>query len=279
MESVVFLNGEYLHASKALISPNDRGFVYADGVYEVIRFYHGKIFSPQLHVQRLDRSLREISISGVEPAMLIEISERLIAENGFQNADGIIYFQATRGTAPRKHPFPSGISPTVFANASLLERPVEKLATGVKLLLLDDIRWSRCDIKSIALLPNVMASEQAAQSGCYEALFHRDGWITEGSRSNCFIKNGNTWFTHPADRFILNGVTRIELIKLMRNNGLSVVEQAVSIDDLWHAREVFMCSTTSECMPVVEIAGRRIGTGNPGRDSLMIQAELEKQFA
>jgi D-alanine transaminase len=276
MEPVVYLNGQFLPKTEARISPDDRGFVYADGVYEVIRYYRGQLFEIGLHEQRLQRSLEGIQLSGVVPEMMTEIGKRLIRENGHENLDGIIYFQATRGAAPRKHPFPKDIPPTVYATATVLERPLEKLENGVPVLLMEDIRWSRCDIKSISLLPNVMASEAASAAGCYETLFHRDGWVTEASRSNVFARIRGVWHTHPADRYILNGVTRIVAIERMKELGLQVKERAFSLDDLRQADEVFICSTTSEIMPVVSIAGRTIADGKPGTETRALQKAFSK---
>jgi D-alanine transaminase len=267
---IVFLNGRFILESEALIPVTDRGFLFADGVYEVIRFYKGKLFEPEKHVQRLARSLSELELPLDSVEKLVSVSESLISQNAFDRADGIVYAQITRGAAPRKHAFPVDAAPTFFVQTTEMLRPLQKLSDGVSLLLMEDIRWQRCDIKSISLLPNILASQKAAERNAYEAILHREGWVTEGSRSNIFAKIGGIWRTHPADHFILNGVTRMVVLEQMAKLGFSVQEYAFSVDDLLQASEVFVCSTTSEVMPVIEIAPLQ-KIWKPGSDTRKLQ--------
>jgi D-alanine transaminase len=260
----VILNGELLERSKASIDIEDRGYQFGDGVYEVIRVYNGKMFTEEEHLDRLWASASSI---GIEiPYSKKELQEQLkqLVEKD-QLAVGTVYLQFTRGISPRKHPFPpNGVTPTFVAYTREVGRPVEKLQMGVKAIITDDIRWLRCDIKSLNLLGNLLANQKAAEAGCDEAVLHREGRVTEGSHSNISIVKDGKIHTHPANNFILNGISRRVMLEICKREGIPVIEEPFTLEELAHADEIFLTGTTVEVMPVVELAGKSIVEGKPG---------------
>jgi D-alanine transaminase len=265
----VYLNGHYVAARDASISPLDRGFLFGDGIYEVVRALGGKLIEADRHWARLDRSLREARIErplalGDDAVSVIAL--RLIEENGLMQGHAIIYIEITRGSvSPRTHHFPpAGTPPTVFANAGPFAPFDGQRITGVPVILAPDERWSRCDIKSINLLPNAMAKQRAVEAGAWEALFVRDGVITEGTSSNCFALIGGELRTHPATHAILGGVTRDVALACARTLGIPLAERAFTVAELEGAEEAFLTSTTNDVMPIVRVDGARIASGEPG---------------
>jgi len=247
----------------ARLSPDDRGFLFGDGVYEVVRFYGGRPFALDAHVARLGRSLRALRIEGFEATAFAEIARRLAQENGL--ADGTRYLQVTRGAAPRRHAFPApGTPPTVYACTYPLSAAPERWARGVGVHLVPDERWARCDVKSTALLANVLANQAAQEAGAEEAVFVRDGLVTEGSHTNVAAVFGGRVVTHPEGPRILSGVTRAVVLRLCAELGVPVEERPVPAADLARADEVLLTSTTSEVLPVVAADGRPVGAGAPG---------------
>ncbi len=262
---IVYFNSQYLSKETVKISPDDRGFLFADGVYEVIRAYKGRLFQMDLHLKRLARSLQELKIDGPSMERIAEISDTLIQRNHLQNADAAIYIQITRGTATRKHAFPKNApSPTVYLNAFTVQPPVEAWEKGAKAITTPDIRWTRCDIKSVSLLPNVLASQAAAEAGAEDAIFIRDGFVTEGSHTNvCAVFNGRLQ-THPKNNYILPGVTREVVLSLCADLNIPVSQTPISAKSLPHANEVMLLGTSTEVMPIVQVDNRQIGNGKPG---------------
>ncbi|TDM15834.1 D-amino-acid transaminase [Macrococcus bovicus] len=256
---LIYYNGEYINDNIA-ISPDDRGYQFGDGIYEVVRVYEGRLFTAEAHFERLLRSASEIQIelaSTVDD--YIAICERLIAENRVQ--DGLIYVQVTRGIAKRNHIFPESTEPVTLIYSYDSARPVQGMEEGVKVITLEDIRWLRCDIKSLNLLGNVLAKQQAHIADAVEAVQVRDGIVTEGASSNVFIIKDGTLYTHPANHLILNGITRKVIKRCAEELNIPFVEQAFTPDALYDADEVIISSTSLEVTPVTQIDDQVMAIG------------------
>lgn len=274
---IVYFNGEFVAKEVVSISPDDRGFLLADGVYEVIRAYNGKLFQTDAHLQRLARSRRELRLPGPSSQRLSDIAEHLIADNNLATGEATVYLQITRGAASRRHAFPTNDTPpTVYVTATPFRPSVEKMTQGVKIILVPDIRWTRCDIKSISLLPNVLANQQAKERGVEEAVFVRDGAITEGSHNNVGAVFNGTFVTYPQSHYILSGITRQVVIELCQQLDIPVQEFPILVDNLPDADEMMMMSTTSEITPIVQVDGRSIGDGKPGPVTGKLQEAFRK---
>lgn len=262
---LVYLNGRYLPREEATISVEDRGFLFADGVYEVVRVVRGKPHLLQEHLDRMAAGLKALRIDFDDVEGLAEVAGRLVEENRLDD-DATLYLQVTRGSAPRKHAFPEpGTPPTVFAMARpFTPHPEKHYEDGVQVITYPDIRWSRCDIKSIALLPNVLANQKAKESGAYEAVLVRDGVLLEGSQSNLFAVKDGTLITFPACNYILAGITRAQIIELAHQLRIPTREAPIYLRDLDSVDELFLTGTTTEVMPVVNVDGRVVAGGEPG---------------
>jgi D-alanine transaminase len=272
---IAYFNTKFVPKEEIRISPDDRGFVFGDGVYEVIRTYRGKLFKMDEHLRRLERSLREIRIAGVDIEILREVSEDLLKRNDLGGRDATIYMQITRGAAPRKHAFPAAATPpTIYLTASPLNSSHQTTDAGAKVILVPDNRWARCDIKTVALLPNVLANQQAAEQGAVEAVFVRDGAVTEGSHSNfCAIIDGEL-VTYPRSNYILGGITRQVVLQICSELAIPVREFPVLQKDLRQADEVFLSGTTTEVLPVTQVDDWTVRDGKPGP----ITRKLQKAF-
>ena len=272
---IVYFNGNFVPKAKVTISPDDRGFLFGDGVYEVLRSYGGRLFRAEEHFRRLARSLQEVRIDGLDVGSFREIAHELLERNGLQDNDGKLYLQVTRGVAPRRHSFPDdSVTPTVYAEASPFRPNREKWEVGVRIVLVDDLRWGRCDIKSVALLPNVLASQQAKESGAEEAIFVREGMATEGAHTNfCAVFEGELG-THPLGDRILAGVTRGAVLDLCRQLRVPVREAPVRVAELRQASELMILGTTTEIMPVIQVDDWRVGNGKPGP----VTRDLQRAF-
>lgn len=264
MPDIAFVNGRFLPWKDAVVSIDDRGFQFGDGVYEVIRTYRGAPFELAAHLARLERSTKELNL--VQPysrAQWTQWIQQGLGQAGYQEAK--VYIQITRGTAPRDHAFPSGISPTVVMTIRELHPlSLQLRQDGVTARTCDDLRWSRCDIKSLNLLGNVLAREEARKAGVFEAILVKDGLVTEGSLSNVMAVRSGTIVTAPEGPRILSGVTRTVVLELARKEEIPVEEQFLSLDALYGADEVFLTGTTLEVLGVVRIDGNTIGSGRPG---------------
>lgn len=261
--SSVYLNGEIVPHSEAKISAFDRGFLFADGIYEVVPIYNGMPFLFAAHMQRLARSLREVAIAQtLNPADWHAIIRQLNSAEPLENS--VLYIHITRGSEfPRNHLPSAGLTPTIMATLSPFTPPTGT-ADAVKVALFEDIRWLRCDIKSVSLLGNIMLKQQAHALGAVEPILHRAGQITEGASSNYFIVRDGALHTAPNNALILPGITREHVLKLARENGITVHEKAFSIADLYAADECFLCSSTREIMPVGYVDEHPIGNGQVG---------------
>lgn len=261
----VYLNGEFLPLEQARVSVMDRGFLFGDGVYEVIPAYGGKPFRLEEHLARLDNSLAEIRMRPpLDRAAWAEILDRLTAQ--FPGRDQSIYLQVTRGPADeRNHVIPATVTPTLFVMTSLLTPPPADMeARGIAAITLDDIRWRLCHIKAITLLANVLLKEDARERGATEAILVRDGFATEGAASNLFLVEGESITTPPKSRHLLPGITRDLVLELARDDGLTCREETIAVDRLAGADEIWMTSSTREIMPVVLLDGKPVGKGVPG---------------
>jgi len=262
--ATVFLNGTFLSKDQATISPLDRGFIFGDGIYEVIPVYNGHLFRLEEHLQRLDNSLNAVAIkNSFDHQSWQALLERLIKENGGGNQS--VYLQITRGVAPRDHGFPKNIEPTIFAMSSVLKPiPDDVCEHGVTAITLEDIRWKYCHIKAIALLPNILLRQQALDAGAAEAILIRNNEVTEGSASNLFIVRNGKILTPPKGPLLLPGVTRDLILELAQQANIVFSETSISPDDLATADEVWLSSSTKEILPVTQLDQRLVGNGKPG---------------
>ena len=267
---IAYVSGQYLPLAEARVPVLDRGFLFADGVYEVMPAYHGRPFTLREHLARLARSLRELSIANPHSdAQWTEIVARLLRENGpgaGGAADLLVYLQVTRGApAIRAHAFPSDTPATVVGMCSALPIPGEAaLRDGVGAITRPDVRWGRCDIKSIALLPNVLAIQAAREHGCNEVILHRDGRVTEGGSSNVFAVLGTSVITPSKSSEILPGITRDLLVELLRANKVPLQERRLTLTELRSAEEIWLTSSTREVLPVTRLDGEPVGSRKPG---------------
>lgn len=276
-KQMILMNGEFIPRESAAVDIEDRGYQFGDGVYEVVPVIKDKLFKLDEHLVRLIRSASEIGIV-MESSYMDELKINLLKLCKLnQLRNGIVYLQITRGVSFRSHPYPpKSVLPQVIAYTIELSRPVKLQKEGVRCILTKDIRWLRCDIKSLNLLSNVMAKQQAVEKQAYEAIFHREDMVTEGSSSNVFMVKDNSIYTHPANQFILNGITRQTILELCNIFHLNVLEKAFTIEQLMTADEVFITSSTIEILPVVEVNGIVIGKGIPGSTARLLQDQLFK---
>ena len=272
----VFINGEFVNEEDAKVSYEDRGYVFGDGIYEYIRAYDGKLFTVKEHFERFLRSAEEIGLDlNYTIEELIELVRRLLKENNVVN--GGIYIQATRGAAPRNHSFPTPpVKPVIMAFTKSYDRPYEELEQGVYAITTEDIRWLRCDIKSLNLLGNVLAKEYAVKYNATEAIQHREETVTEGASSNVYaIKDGEI-YTHPVNNYILNGITRKVIKWVAEDDNIPFNEETFTVDFLKNADEVIVSSTSAEVTPVVKIDGEIVNDGKVGPITKKLQEGFEK---
>ncbi|MBM7691237.1 D-alanine transaminase [Peribacillus deserti] len=271
----VLINNELQDRQEVKVDIEDRGYQFGDGVYEVIRVYEGVPYTLDEHLARFYRSSKEI---GITPHLSLEELKQklilLIKENGLN--DGGIYVQMSRGVAPRKHQYEVNLTPELVAYPVPSKRPDKEQKEGVAAITAEDLRWLRCDIKSLNLLYNIMIKQKAHESGAFEGILVRDGNITEGTSSNIFIIKDRTIYTHPAGNLILNGITRTKLLELFKSKGWAYKEQAFSKETLLQADEVFMSSTTAEVVPITSIDGKPVGNGSAGSFTVEIREAFQE---
>lgn len=280
---LVYLDGDYLPAADARVSIDDRGFIFGDGVYEVTRAVNGRLFEEEKHWLRLARGLRELEIDvegRLDRARIREISERLLSENGLDGGDATVYLQVTRGAAPRTHWFPTApVPPTVFLSASRFTVPRDLRASGATAITLPDLRWARCDLKTLNLLGAVIAKQRAREAGAFDAVLLRDGVVTEGGASNLFAVIGGRLRTHPRTNLILHGITREIVIDLAAAAGIEVEETPIFAHEIHRASEIFFTGTTTDVQPIVTLDDRTIGDGAPGPITIRLQKGLAERMA
>jgi D-alanine transaminase len=273
---ILYLNGEYLPAEKAALSPFDRGFLFADGIYEVARFYRGRAYRMAEHVERLREGLAALRI-GVDAGFYPPVAQRLLEENRLAGGDAIVYAQVTRGAAPRAHVFPpAGTHPTVFAFARASDALPAPEATAA--ILVPDERWGRCNIKSVMLLPNVLAAQAAKEAGAVDAILVRDGLALEATKANLFVVKNGMVRTAPNGPRILPGVTRGAIIAAARRLGHAVDEKTPTVEELLAADEVFLASTSLWAHPLTRVDGKTIGDGQPGPVAAKLRDALYAEF-
>ncbi|MFX3673174.1 MAG: D-amino-acid transaminase [Paenisporosarcina sp.] len=276
--SWVLWNNQLVKDEEIVISKEDRGYQFGDGIYEVIRIYDGSMFTAKEHIDRLYESADKIKlVIPYTKDVFHKFMYDLIEANEVNT--GQVYVQITRGASPRQHHFPTiGEESIITAYTKEVDRPVIQLANGVAAKTVEDIRWLRCDIKSLNLLGNVLAKQEAHETGNFEALLHRGDVITEGSSSNMYgIKNG-VLYTHPATNLILNGITRRVILECCEEIGLPVVENPMSLEKVYEHEEFFMSSTTTEVMPIIMIDNKQVGTGLPGEWTKKLQIAFEAKI-
>jgi D-alanine transaminase len=280
LSRIAYVNGRYLPRRDATVDIEDRGYQFSDGVYEVCEVRAGRLIDERPHMARLKRSLDELHmVMPMSDAALAIVMRECMRRNRVRN--GIIYLQVTRGVARRDHAFPpSGTRPSVVVNAHNLDFAASErtAAAGIAVITVPDNRWERVDIKSISLLPNVLAKQTAREQGAREAWFvNRNGHVTEGSSSNAWIvTTGGKIVTPPADNRILRGITRAVLIAVIRTQGLELEERTFTVEEVYRAREAFLTSASQIVMPVVRVDDRPIGNGVPGSIATALRAEFHR---
>lgn len=275
-----FYNDTFLPKDQIHISPDDRGFLFADGIYEVVRWYEGKFYDIEGHLARLKRSMREIRIEWPGANSFPEIARELIERNELQNRPTLVYLQVTRGAAKRAHAFPEpAVPPTVYAFARGFHPDKELTAKGIGAIMRKDWRWTRCDIKSVSLLPNILSFQEAREAGSHECIFSRDGMITECAHSNVFFVMGGTLITHPASELVLSGITRKNILRLAREAGIPVRETGLPEGRLGEISEAFITNTSFEIAPVISIDQKPVGDGKPGPVTRLLREKFDNEIS
>ncbi len=257
----VYLNGQYLPLDEAKVSVMDRGFLFGDGIYEVIPSYSGHLFHFQQHMERLENSLSSVRLVNPHDRAQWQSILTLLLDT---SQDQSVYLQITRGVAPKRdHAFPVNIAPTVFVMCSSIQ-PFADVDLGVKAISIDDSRWELCNIKATTLLANILLRQQAVEKGCAEAILVKDGYVTEGAASNIFAVIDGILITPPKSHEILPGITRDVILELAKQNSIAYSEDIISLDALKTASEIWLTSSTREIIPVVQLDTEIIANGKPG---------------
>ncbi|MDE3077304.1 MAG: aminotransferase class IV, partial [Chloroflexota bacterium] len=263
-------NGKIGPLEDASIRVDDRGFMLADGIYEVIRVYQGQPFMLDRHLHRLQRSASLLDLQlDPGPAEIERVCREMVALQGAEEAT--IYLQVTRGAAPRAHAIPPELKPTTVLMVSPFPTPDPARRLGVAAITVPDDRWARCEIKTIGLTANVLAKERAVRAGAFEAIFVRDGYVTDGASSNVFAVLGGALLTPPRSNYILAGITRDLVLELAERASLRVLQQVFGMEDLRRAEEIMLTSTTSEVLPVIQLDAAAVGNGERGPICLRLQ--------
>lgn len=277
-EPVVYWNGSYIPKGAVSVSPDDRGFLFGDGIYDVIRAVDGGLFRASDHLERLRGNAAALALDDSHLDVLT-VARELLAQNGLERGEATVYVQLTRGVAPRSHAFPDPPPPpTSYVAAQAFERRRTWQERGIRMVTVPDVRWGRCDIKSICLLPNVLAVERAKKAGADEALFVRDGVALEGAHTSFFGVIDGSVVTAPLSNQILPGITRRAVLDLARDLGIPIGEAPIRVAELPRAAEAFVTGTTTDVSPVVAIDGRSIGSGSPGPVTRALQEALSQAF-
>ncbi|MGI8317091.1 D-amino-acid transaminase [Halobacillus mangrovi] len=272
----VLTENDFIHQNDLRYPFEERGLQFGDGIYEVIRVYGGKYYLIDEHVERLYRSAEAVKIE--VPYKKEEMYERLnqLLQQNKVESDAKVYLQITRGSAPRDHAFPLNTGANLYAYVKDLPRAIDKMWDGVETITQHDVRWDWCYIKSLNLLPNVLAKQAATEEGCYEAVLHKDGEVTECSSSNVYLVRDGKVYTHPAKKNILHGCVRMRIEEFCRQEGVTFKEESFRIEDFQYADEVFLTSSTSEVMPILKVDQLTIGNGEPGRITRRLQELYEE---
>lgn len=278
----VYLDGAFRERSLACVSVDDRGFLFGDGAYEVIRAVNGRLVALDRHARRLRRTLGGLSIAPPDEAgsdALAAIIAELLARDALRDGEALIYVQITRGAAPRVHQFPApGIRPTVYIAAAAFTPPRALREHGASVITHPDIRWGRCDLKTVNLLPNTLAKQRAVELGADEAVLIRDGIVMEGSTSNIFAVLDGELRTHPLTPHILGGITREVTLEAAAELGVPTRETPLLLHELAHTAELFLTSTTNDVMPITRVDGRPVGAGHPGPITLRLHRAVAERL-
>lgn len=276
MYPIMMSQGKFVHKDSLTLPFEERGAQFGDGVYEVIRIYKKRPYLLDEHIERLYRSLDAIHIDiSFTKEEMIHLLRELIRKNNVSD-DSYIYLQITRGSAPRIHTFPDNITPNIYAYVNDFARETDLIENGAKTITLQDERWENCYIKTLNLLPNILAKQKAKDEGCYEAILHRDGIVTECGSSNIFLIKDEKIYTHPATNRILKGCVRIAVERFSKRLDIPFIEEAFTLDDIADADEMFLTSSMSEVMPVIKVDETTIANGKPGPITRKLQTEYEK---
>lgn len=278
MPELAYVNGHIMPIEDAVVPVEDRGYQFGDAVYEVIASYGGKMFCLEEHFTRLDRSMRELFFPIVHIDQIKRAAIELFTKADIERA--AVYIQISRGVSPRNHSFPGDIPVQVVMTVRKIEEKNPQIReTGISAITVEDLRWGRCDIKTVQLLPNVLAKQKALDAGCYDAIFvSKDGIVREGSSSNLFILSGDMLITHPLTPDILPGITRSLVLDICREKEYPVEERFFNKSKLYEAVEVFLTGTITEVLPVVQIDGRSVGNGKVGSAARALQEGLLKRL-
>ncbi len=280
--TTVYLNGRYVPEAEALIPANDRGFIFGDGIYEVVRAIAGRLFAWEGHAERLANGLAGLRIEAgalASSATLRAVCERLLAENDLTTGEATIYLQVTRGAAKRVHAFPpAGTVPTVYAVASRFVPDRTMRANGATAITYPDLRWARCDLKTVNLLGPVLARQAAAEAGSYEAILHRDGGVTEGAATTVFVVHDGVLRTTPLSTAVLPSITRTVVLDCARGLGIPVREEVTALSALPSVDELMVVGTTTDVQPIVALDGRPIGDGRPGPVTMRLQQAFTQRL-
>ena len=276
MKELTYFNGEMVEPGAKVVSLDDRGYCFGDGVYEVVRVYNGRAFAFSYHQDRLYRSMREMDIPvRMPPDELQELHEIMIEQS--EITDGYIYLQITRGVSPRHHAFErSTLEPQMYMFIKPVTKDLSVLQEGVKAITLPDERWARVDIKTLNLIPNILAQTKAEKKGAYTAILVRDGIVTEGATSNVFVMKDGVCYTHPANHHILKGITRqLVVTRVAPTAGITIIEREFDEAFLKDADEIFFTDTIGGIIPITTLNREPVGDGKPGKAAKVLAEQLQ----
>ncbi len=276
---IVYFNGEFKEKEAVSVSPDDRGFLFADGLYEVVRSYQGRIFRIQDHLERLHHGASHLKFDRTRFPEFNGIARELLKQNHLLDEEAIVYFQVTRGAARRTHAFPAApVDLTVYAAASAFDARSQRknMETGIAAITVPDTRWTRCDMKTTGLTANVLANQQAVEARAKEAVFIRDGVLLEGTHSNFMVVFDHTVVTAPLSNYILGGVTRKAVLECCDRLNIKVEQRPVYATELCHATEMLVVGTTMEVMPIVTMNRETVSDGSPGPVTRALQQAFDK---
>lgn len=273
--SIMMSQGKFINPESLTYPYEERGLQFGDGVYEVIRIYNGNFYLLEEHIDRLFRSLDAIKITiDYTKEDMHTMLQQLLEKNNMKN-DGMVYLQITRGSAERVHTFPGNTEPNMYAYLKDFPRFLDEMENGVSVITHRDTRWDYCYIKSLNLLPNILAKQEALEQGCYEAILHEDNKVTECCSSNVFLVKNNKIYTHPATERILHGCVRLAVKRLAQEQNIPFIEEAFTLEDIQNADEMFLTSSMSEVMPIVKVDDTIVSGGKPGKITRQLQQAYE----